>query len=177
MGPLLDELGDRVIAARGRAVLALGREGAVWAQNVWTDPVWLHISSIGDAARKLSAMQRNWRAHLDFESGLNRRATLVEQSLPHVSAKPLVYGEPAPSAPLGAFLLWRPDLMLASAATSSPFADGEARFEENRDEPPGRAYLKLWESFTLLGKKPGPGDLCVELGAAPGSWTWVLAQT
>lgn len=177
MGPLLDELGSRALAVRGRAVLAKGRDAAVWAQNVWTDPVWLRVASIGDAARQLTARQRNWRAHLDFESGLNRRATLIEETLPHISVKPMVYGRPAPAAPLGAFLLWRPDLMLASAATTSPFADGEVRFEENKNDPPGRAYLKLWESFTLLSKKPGPGDLCVELGAAPGSWTWVLAQT
>ncbi len=177
MGPLLEELGDRALAARGRAVLARGAAPAVWAQNVWTDPFWLEAASIGAAARQLAAVQRNWRAHLDFESGLNRRATLMEEALPHVSARPMVYGEPAPSAPLGAFMLWRRDLVLASAATTSPFADGECRFEENRDEPPGRAYLKLWESFTLLGRRPGPGELCVELGAAPGSWTWVLAGT
>ncbi len=177
MGPLLEELGERALAARGRAVLARGAESAVWAQNVWTAPFWLEAASIGEAARGLAAVQRNWRAHLDFESGLNRRATLIEKALPHVSARPLVFGEPAPAAPLGSFLLWRRDLVLASAATTSPFADGECRFEENRDEPPGRAYLKLWESFTLLGSKPGPGDLCVELGAAPGAWTWVLAGT
>ena len=35
---------------------------------------------------------------------------------------------------------------------------------------------KLWESFTLLPKRPGPGDLCLDLGSAPGGWTWVLAS-
>lgn len=177
MGPLLEELGPRALAVRGRAVLAKGTKPACWAQNVWTAPFWLPVSSISDAARKLAERQRNWRAHLDFESGLNRRATLIEQALPHISSKPFCYGQPAPKAPLGAYLLWRPDMILASCSTTSPFADGEVRFEENRTVPPGRAYLKLWEAFTLLGKKPGADDLCIELGAAPGSWTWVLAQT
>ena len=41
--------------------------------------------------------------------------------------------------------------------------------------PPSRAYLKLWEAFTRLGKHPRAGETCVDLGAAPGGWTWVLA--
>ncbi len=177
MGPLLEELGPRALAVRGRAVLAKGTKPACWAQNVWLEPFWLPVGSISDAARKLAERQRNWRAHLDFESGLNRRATLIEQALPHISSKPFQYGQPVPKAPLGAFLLWKSDMVLASCRTTSPFADGELQFEENKTVPPGRAYLKLWESFTLLGKKPDARDLCIELGAAPGSWTWVLAQT
>ena len=178
LGPLLEELGERIIAVRGRAVLATATGSAqpFWAQTTWLNPQWIPISSIGDAARKLAGQQRNWLAHLDNASGLNRRTTLIQEALPHVSARLLTFGDAAPTAPLGAFLLWTPDLMLASASTSSPFADGEVHFAENRDEPPGRAYLKLWEAFTIFGCRPAPGELCIELGAAPGSWTWVLAQ-
>ena len=39
---------------------------------------------------------------------------------------------------------------------------------------PSRAYLKLWEAFTVLGIRPAPGDFCIDLGASPGGWTWVL---
>jgi 23S rRNA (cytidine2498-2'-O)-methyltransferase len=49
------------------------------------------------------------------------------------------------------------------------------RFIEDKSSSPSRAYLKLWEAFTLIGQKPGPGDLCLDLGACPGGWTWVLA--
>src|ERR1019366_4995828 len=42
--------------------------------------------------------------------------------------------------------------------------------------PPSRAYLKLWEACTLLGHWPVAGETCVDLGAAPGGWTWALAQ-
>jgi 23S rRNA (cytidine2498-2'-O)-methyltransferase len=27
-----------------------------------------------------------------------------------------------------------------------------------------------------LGERPGPGDLCLDLGSSPGGWTWVLQQ-
>lgn len=175
MEPLLEELGERVITVRGRLALAAGVEPTAWAQNVWTAPRWLEAASIGQAARALTALQRNWRGHALPESGHQRRQALVEAALPHVGSHPLRFGEPAPTAPLGAFTLWEHDLLLASPVTTSPFADGEARFEENRTDPPGRAYLKLWEAFTLDGQRPQPGELCVDLGAAPGGWTWVLA--
>lgn len=175
MEPLLEELGERVITVRGRLVLATGEEPAAWAQNVWTAPRWLEAASIGQAVRALTALQRNWRGHALPESGHQRRQALMEAALPHVGSRPLRFGEAAPTAPLGAFTLWEHDLLLASPSTTSPFADGEAHFEENRTEPPGRAYLKLWEAFTLDGRRPQPGELCVDLGASPGGWTWVLA--
>ena len=57
-----------------------------------------------------------------------------------------------------------------------PFSGGECHFEEDRAGPPSRAYLKLWEALTRVGAWPGPGDACLDLGAAPGGWTWALAQ-
>ena len=171
---LLAELGDEVIEVRGRLVLAKGApRPAAWAQNTWETPVFLPIESIGDGARKLSAIQRNWHLHSEEN---HRRASLIQEKLPHGSGKPRHFGEAAPTAPLGSWTLWEPNLILASARCSSPFPDGMVRFHENKIDPPSRAYLKLWEAFTLLPKRPGPGDLCLDLGSAPGGWTWVLAS-
>ena len=41
---------------------------------------------------------------------------------------------------------------------------------------PSRAAMKLVEALTWLDRAPEPGDLCVDLGAAPGGWTWVLLE-
>ncbi len=41
---------------------------------------------------------------------------------------------------------------------------------------PSRAAMKLLEAFAWLDRAPEPGDLCVDLGAAPGGWTWVLLE-
>jgi 23S rRNA (cytidine2498-2'-O)-methyltransferase len=41
---------------------------------------------------------------------------------------------------------------------------------------PSRAAMKLAEAFHWLDRAPDPGDLCVDLGAAPGGWTWVLLE-
>lgn len=160
------------LLVRERLVLAPGGpHPAAWAQNVWLAPVLIPIGSIGDGAGKLKAIQRNW---VLYPLHLHRRASLIEARLPKVSARPLVFGEPAPTAPLGSWTLWDEGTILASAGCASPFPHGEARFEEDKTGPPNRAYLKLWELFTLLGQRPGPGDLCVELGSSPGGWTWVL---
>lgn len=41
---------------------------------------------------------------------------------------------------------------------------------------PSRAARKLAEAFTWLGMAPGSGELCVDLGAAPGGWSWLLLE-
>jgi 23S rRNA (cytidine2498-2'-O)-methyltransferase len=41
---------------------------------------------------------------------------------------------------------------------------------------PSRAARKLEEALAWLGLEPGPGEVCVDLGAAPGGWTYVLAE-
>ncbi|RAU21742.1 hypothetical protein CU669_12295 [Paramagnetospirillum kuznetsovii] len=168
------ELGE-VSAEYGRLFIAEGPpHPAAWAQNIWLDPVRLEVASIGEAAKALKAIQRNWWPY-DFH--LHRRTALLVDKLPKVSAKPLVFGQAAPTAPLGSFTWLDEKTVLASARCSSPFPNGEAVFVEDRQAPPNRAYLKLWEALTLAGHMPGPGQTCLDLGASPGGWTWVLATT
>jgi 23S rRNA (cytidine2498-2'-O)-methyltransferase len=170
---LVEELG-RVDETYGRLVLKEGPPlPAAWAQNVWHDPLRLRVASIGDAARQLRAIQRNWAL---YSHAHHRRAALIEEKLPKVSAKPLVFPEPPPSAPLGSWTLLDPGTVLAAARCSSPFPNGEARFVEDRAAPPSRAYLKLWEALTLLGQHPRAGERCLDLGSSPGGWTWVLQR-
>jgi 23S rRNA (cytidine2498-2'-O)-methyltransferase len=171
---LLFELGDAVLLTHGRLVLAKGPpRAAAWVANVWRDPLRIEIASIGDAVRRLRAIQRNWAL---YSAAHHRRAALIAEQLPKVSAKPLVFGMPAPSAPLGSWTLLDANTLLAAASCSSPFPNGEVSFVEDRETPPSRAYLKLWELFTLVEERPRPGERCLDLGASPGGWTWVLQQ-
>jgi 23S rRNA (cytidine2498-2'-O)-methyltransferase len=66
--------------------------------------------------------------------------------------------------------------MLAAARCSSPFANNEVALVEDKQGPPSRAYLKLWEALVRLRHWPQPGERCVDLGACPGGWTYVLAK-
>jgi 23S rRNA (cytidine2498-2'-O)-methyltransferase len=171
---LAHELGPGDTTRFERLFLAPGPpRPAAWTANVWFDPRRLTIASITDGAKQLRALQRNW-APYDFR--LHRRAALIQERLPHVSAKPLRFPSPAPAAPLGSWTLLAPGEILAAPRCASPFPNGEVRFVEDREGPPNRAYLKLWEALTVLGRRPGPGDACLDLGASPGGWTWALAQ-
>ncbi len=170
----LRRAGARVTATHDRLLLADGAAVAsAWAANVWHDVREVAIGSIGDAAEKLRAVQRNWAMYAPRH---HRRASLIQERLPHVSAKPLVFPSPVPTAPLGSWTLLAPDRLLYAAHCASPFANGEMAFVEDRDGPPSRAYLKLWEAFTRLGARPQPDALCLDLGATPGGWTWVMAS-
>ena len=174
LAELQQELGDSVREIHGDLVLASGATQApAWCANVWLAPQRIPIASIGDGAKKLRAIQRNWAL---CSTGHHRRAALIADALPKVSAKPLQFGDPAPTAPLGAWTLLAPDLILASPTCSSAFPNGMVQFIEDKDGPPNRAYLKLWEAFTLLGRRPQPGELCIDLGSSPGGWTWVLQK-
>ncbi len=174
---LLAELALNAIkptAVRDRLVLCQGpAQRLLWAQNTWRNAEFLPVDSIKDAVRKLVTIQRNWHLYSVTE---HRRAALIQEALPHVGHKPLSFGSPAPSAPLGAWTLWDHKTVLFAPSCSSPFAHGEVHFQENKTDPPSRAYLKLWELFTLAGTCPKPHETCLDLGAAPGGWTWVLAS-
>lgn len=144
-----------------------------WALDTWTECQQIEAPSITAAARALRAIQRNWSL---YSAAHHRRGALVVEALPPVGAKPLAFPSPAPAAPLGAFTLLEPGRILASPAKTSPVPNGEWRFVEDRDGPPSRAYLKLWEALTRLGRHPAPGETCLDLGASPGGWSWALAQ-
>jgi 23S rRNA (cytidine2498-2'-O)-methyltransferase len=160
-------LGERLFVVPGPA------QAVAWAQNTWPDLVEVRFGSIAGAAKALRSLARNW-AQLPLL--LHRRSTLIAEKLPHVSAKPLVFPTAAPTAPLGAWTLLEPERLIASAQACSPFPNGEARFVEDRAGPPSRAYLKLWEALALARRWPQPGERCLDLGAAPGGWTWALAK-
>lgn len=159
----------------GDLVFTPGAPGTdpAWAQNIWRDARLVPAPSIGQAARALKDIQRNWWPRPLRHA---RRCALITEKLPRVSAREQVFGQGAPTAPLGSWTLWDEGTIIASPACSSPYPDGQPRFEEDRQSAPSRAYLKLWEAFTLTGVYPGPGELCLDLGSSPGGWTWVLAS-
>ncbi len=173
VGELRHELGAVEFTHERLLVAAGPSRPAAWAQNIWLDLREIPIASIGDAARKLRAIQRNW---VPYAPLLHRRAMLIQAQLPSVSARPIAFGTPAPTAPLGSWTLLDANTVLAAPHCTNPFPNGEVGFVEDRAGPPSRAYLKLWEALTLIGRHPGPGDTCLDLGSSPGGWSWALQQ-
>ena len=164
----------RISSWHGRLALSPDPPGpAAWALDVWTAPQDIPVASVKQAADALRAIQRNWAG---YAAAHHRRSALITEKLPPVKARPLAFPAPAPTGHLGGWTLLAPDRMLASPTKTSPFVNGEVAFIEDREGPPSRAYLKLWEALTRLGHYPGPGETCLDLVAAPGGWTWVLAK-
>jgi hypothetical protein len=57
----------------------------------------------------------------------------------------------------------------------APWPAGAAPIDDDRT-PPSRAYKKLEEAFQWMNAAPRKGETCVDLGAAPGSWTYAAAR-
>lgn len=162
-----------ILEERGRLFLVEGsRADIVWAQASFLNVVELPIASIGDGAKKLRALGRNWAL---YSVGNHRRAELIQAELPHYPIKPIPFLQPQPEKPMGGWTLWEQNLILASQATRSAYPLGEMTFQEDQINPPSRAYLKLWEFFTChTSKRPGPDEHLLDMGACPGGWTWVM---
>jgi 23S rRNA (cytidine2498-2'-O)-methyltransferase len=174
---LIEELtrsGAEVVGSHGDLLLTNGPAvRAAWATNVWHDATEIAVGSIGEAARTLRGIQRNWACYAPILGG---RCKLIAEKLPHVSARPLTVGESGLRAPLGSWTLLAADRLLVAGRCDSPFPNGRPSLIEDRLGPPSRAYLKLWEAFVRHGRAPQTGELCVDLGASPGGWTWLAAS-
>jgi 23S rRNA (cytidine2498-2'-O)-methyltransferase len=170
---LIQELSD-VVFVYDRLVVAKGApQVAHWSQNTWYNPRLMPIRSIGHAAESLRAIQRNW---WPYEFQYFGRMRLIQDKLPYISAKPLDFLAKPPASKLGSWTLIDENTILAASDCSSPMPNGEWIFREDKINPPSRAYLKLWEFFTRVQVYPHKNESCLDLGACPGGWTWVLAQ-
>jgi 23S rRNA (cytidine2498-2'-O)-methyltransferase len=164
----IEEVYDRLILTSGPVV------PSIWAQNIWLNTRKIPIQSISHAAQELKAIQRNWSL---YSVHSHRRAQLITEKLPKISAKTLDFPITLPTNPMGSWSLVENDLIIASPECTSLFPNGELYFQENKIEPPSRAYLKLWEALTLVGdRRPGPSSHCLDMGSCPGGWTWVLQK-
>src|SRR5258708_836904 len=133
--PLQEELacaGASITHRHERLFVCEEAVAAAWAANIWHDCVERPVESIGAAARTLRDIQRNWAMYAPLHY---RRAALIQERLPHVSAKPIAFPMAAPKAPLGSWTLLAPDKLLVAARCSSPFANGEVAFVEDRTGP------------------------------------------
>lgn len=144
----------------------------IWSQCTWNNPEWIPIESINDGVKKLKAQNSLWMSYCFH---LHRRTELIQEKLLRLKPKPLQFLKAPKATPFGAWTLWEDKLILASSETTSPLPLGFAQFVENKSIP-SRAYLKLWELFTLYESPPKSGSRVLDLGSSPGGWTWVLSD-
>ncbi len=148
-----------------------------WASTVLQEPAEISFNSIGEAASALKAIQRSWAP---YPTTSFRRSQLIQEKLPYMNLKPRKFPCKVPSSTCGLYSLTGHNTLIASARTSSVFPLGLIQLVEDRENPPSRAYLKLQEALTqglaCFGRMPQEGQRCLDTGACPGGWTWVLVQ-
>ncbi|HXG46459.1 MAG TPA: SAM-dependent methyltransferase [Methylomirabilota bacterium] len=164
------------------------RAGSIRA---WHDLLWQTVTTH-------LPQEQPWHLHVVSHYGVAgagaHRCQLIREALRETlgrkrrSLRRLLRKAPVPFAPadsLVQLLLTGPDagwlsLLPAPAPFEnrqvvSPFAKGEIPVAEDKSAP-SRAFAKLVEAELRLGRRIGPGETCVDLGASPGSWTYVAVQ-
>lgn len=104
---------------------------------------------------------RAYRAPGDAEPVFGTLALVIQLLLLDRESGYLSVAPPRPLAPGGCQL--------------APWPGGVAPIEEDR-RPPSRAYRKLEEAFRWMNDEPRPGELCVDLGGAPGGWSYTALR-
>lgn len=145
----------------------------LFAQVTWINCQTITISSINDGIKKLKALGRNWAL---FSIGHHRRAQLIQDGLPKTNHNPVSFLAQCPKYPMGGWTLLDEQTIICSTETTSAYPLGKIEFIENKEIPPSRAYLKLWEFFTVHCAPPEPSTTVLDMGSSPGGWSWVLSQ-
>lgn len=145
----------------------------IWAQVYWPGCVLHSFTSITDAQKILRQHGKRW-VHLPVTS--TGRAGLIADGVRSVKPTPIAFCEEP--KPYSGFCLFDNNTLLLCQQPADPFPLGEHVFIEDKLGAPSRAYLKLWEVFTVHAPELASqlrDKTVLDLGASPGGWTYVLA--
>ncbi|KTD56990.1 methyltransferase [Legionella santicrucis] len=168
---LCEELNNVLFTCDNLVFSVQKKTDVCFAQDIWLEPKTATFQSISEAAKILRQTGKFWYLHPISHI---RRSRLIEEQLRQspALARHFPIEETIPS--IGAFSLLDKNTLIYSAKRLKKWPQGKCYFIEDKINPPNRAYLKLWEALTLLGKYPKPGDEVLDLGASPGGWTYVM---
>lgn len=171
LAELCAEIGAVTDVIENMVFSSVKNEQVCFAQDIWLEPVITTFQSISEAVKILRKAGKFW--YLQPLTHI-RRCRLIEEQL--YKCPPLMRHFPVESEipSIGAFCLLDKNTLVYSVKRAKKWPQGQCYFIEDKVNPPNRAYLKLWEAFTLLDKHPKPGDSALDLGASPGGWTYVL---
>jgi 23S rRNA (cytidine2498-2'-O)-methyltransferase len=146
----------------------------LFAQDIWPNCEIITIKSINDAIKQLKAKKLRWY-HYPLRAIGRGKLIAKELAGPELAPYkfPVIYNN---RFNFGIFSLLNDNEILVCANPWKRVPLGIYEFVEDKINPPNRAYLKLWEALSFLNQYPQQGEHCIDLGAAPGGWTWVLAQ-
>ena len=157
-----------------------------WSAQQWHQVKTLAITSIGDAIKKIKSLFPKQPAGIKrtfyFHPTQNvRRMMLIAEAFPTKrNLAPINFGQFNDQSESGRFIyvtMLDPNTLLISDQATPHTPGGIFSFSEDKVHPPSRAYLKLWEFFTRYRLPMNAScDVAIDLGSAPGGWTWVIAH-
>ncbi len=168
---LSEELGEVSCVAEDLVFSSHKKLDVCFAQDIWLEPQTVTFQSISEAVRILRQAGKLWYLHPISHI---RRSRLIEEQLRQLPQLMRHFPLESEIPSIGAFSLLDKNTLVYSAKRQKKWPQGQCYFIEDKINPPNRAYLKLWEALTLLGKYPKPGDEVLDLGASPGGWTYVM---
>lgn len=193
----------REVTSGGGRMLAQG-PGWVQAENAPVDLAFAHLmmhetieirgESVNAIAKQLAEyfiggikgerIDAAWPCVLQGPSemeGLNRRINAVEKALREFLKKRLsrVAKLAVPDLPRGAqesrgLFVWFTDFGVMQVSRTAT-VNGQRRMADD-SQAPSRSYLKAEEGYVVLGQEPTTDETLVDLGAAPGGWSFSAAK-
>lgn len=153
----------------------------VWARDEWREVEILKIDSVAHAVNELRSRYKGLWFHVTTSS--HRRGELIESHFATKTKLQKLHG-PRAAWPESvsrlrvqpSFTLLAPDRLALCLSPREELPGGDWAFAEDREGPPSRAYLKLWEWGWRTTDLPRAGESAFDLGACPGGWTWVLLK-
>ena len=113
--------------------------------------------------------------------GLGRRASAVEKAFGELVKKKLsrVAKLATPELPRGGGQVRGLFVFFADFGrvfvSREAWRGGQRRMADD-ELAPSRSYLKVEEAYIVLGREPQPGETVMDLGAAPGGWSFSAAK-
>lgn len=142
-----------------------------FALDVWINPKIVKFESISEAVKILRQAGKFW-----FLNPIEnvRRSLLIASELRKLPVLTQAFPVINPLPTIGCFSLLDKNTLVFSEKRWKNSPLGDFQFIEDKQNPPNRAYLKLWEALSLLDRYPQPGETAFDLGASPGGWTYVM---
>lgn len=146
------DLHERVIARAATALADSKHETLAISVFVPDDDSYVHANAAADRLREALLRRPNMHGMRD-----PRARTVTCFHVTVVSPTEVFVGTTTPE-------------------TTLSYADGGRARMRVHGERPSRAARKVEEALAWLGLSPGSGEVCVDMGAAPGGWTWSLLE-
>lgn len=143
---------------------------------IWAQDWWPHCQVMPDEKDSISTLKNIPRIGVYHQTQMHNLAERIKKKIRCLPLKRITY---QPHHPFDfKFFSWTvlDGWIIYCGEPFQRFPLGWHEFSEDKTTPPNRAYLKLWEIFSVYNVVPSPDSKVIEIGASPGGWSWVLSQ-